>query len=100
MGITDLFFFFPYFLQIEFLSLRKKCPYSELLWSAFSRIRAEYTEIQSSSPYSVRMRENADQNNPKYGHFSRSVFSYESACFFKTPVTQHFMFSLFFRCKC
>ena len=23
-------------------------------------------------PYSVRMQENADQNNPKYGHFSRS----------------------------
>ena len=25
------------------------------------------------SPYSVRMRENADQNNSKCGHFSRSV---------------------------
>ena len=24
------------------------------------------------SPYSVRMRENADQNNSQYGHFSRS----------------------------
>ena len=24
------------------LSLRKKCPYSELFWSAFSRIRTEY----------------------------------------------------------
>ena len=23
-------------------SLRKKCPYSELFWSAFSRIRTEY----------------------------------------------------------
>ena len=26
------------------MSLRKKCPYSELLWSAFSRIRTEYGE--------------------------------------------------------
>ena len=26
----------------------------------------------SISPYSVPMRENADQNNPKYGHFLRS----------------------------
>ena len=26
-----------------------------------------------SSPYSVRMRENADQNNSKNGHFLRSV---------------------------
>ena len=25
-----------------------------------------------SGPYSVRMRENADQNNSKYGHFLRS----------------------------
>ena len=26
-----------------------------------------------SGPYSVRMRGNTDQNNSKYGHFSRSV---------------------------
>ena len=26
----------------------------------------------SISPYSVQMRENADQNNSEYGHFSRS----------------------------
>ena len=25
--------------------LRKKCPYSELFWSAFSRIVTEYEEI-------------------------------------------------------
>ena len=56
--------------------LRKKCPYSELLWSAFSRIRTECGEILRISPYSVRMRENADQNNSEYGHFLRS----ESAC--------------------
>ena len=29
-------------------------------------------EIRSISPYPVRMRENTDQNNSKYGHFSRS----------------------------
>ena len=44
-------------------SLRKKWPYSELFWSVFSRIGTEY---------SVRIRENTDQNNSKYGHFSRS----------------------------
>ena len=43
------------------VALRKKCPYSELFWSAFSRIRTFW------------MRENADQNNSEYGHFSRSV---------------------------
>ena len=30
-------------------------------WSVFSRIRAEYVEIRSISPYSVRMWENTDQ---------------------------------------
>ena len=56
----------------HFCSLSKKCPYSELLWSVFSRIQAEYGEILRISPYSVRMRENVDQNNSGSGHFSRS----------------------------
>ena len=30
-------------------------------------------EIRGISPYSVRMRENTDQNNSEYGHFLRSV---------------------------
>ena len=55
------------------LALRKKCPYLKLFWSAFSHIRTEYGEIPRISPHSVRMLENADQNNSKYGHFSRSV---------------------------
>ena len=54
-------------------SLREKCPDSELFWSAFSRIWTEYGEIRSVSTYSVRMRENADQNNSQYGHFLRSA---------------------------
>ena len=37
-------------------TLREKCPYSELFWSVFSRIRTEYGEMRSISPYSVRMR--------------------------------------------
>ena len=36
------------------------------------RIRTEYKEIQSICPYSVRMRENVDQNNSEYRHFLRS----------------------------
>ena len=52
--------------------LRKNCPYSELFWSAFSRIWTKYEEILRISPYSVRTRENAHQNNSEYGHFSRS----------------------------
>ena len=52
--------------------LREKGPYSELFLSAFSRIQTEYGEIWSISPYSVKMRENSDQNNSEYGHFLRS----------------------------
>ena len=55
------------------LALRKNCPYSELYWSVLSHIRTDYGEKLRISPYSVRMRENADQNNFKYGHFLRSV---------------------------
>ena len=51
------------------MTLRKKFPSLELFWSGFFRIRNEYGEIQSISPYSVRMRENADQNNSECGHF-------------------------------
>ena len=35
--------------------------------------------IQSySGPYSVRIRENADQNNSEYGYFSRSDYDYDT----------------------
>ena len=44
-------------------ALRKKRPYSELFWSTFSRIQTKYGEMPCISPYSVRMRENTDQNN-------------------------------------
>ena len=40
----------------------------------FSRIRTEHGEIRSISPYSVGMRENADQSNSEYGLFLRSVW--------------------------
>ena len=58
--------------------LREKYPYSQLLWSTVSRIQIEYGEILHISPNSVRMRENADQNNSEYGHFLRSVVSWLS----------------------
>ena len=52
------------------ITRREKCPYSEFFWPAFSRIRIEYGEILRISPYSVWMRENTDQKNSEYGHFS------------------------------
>ena len=57
------------------LALRKKCPYSELFCSVFSRVRTEYGEILRNFPYSVRIRENPDQNNSEYGLCSCSVGS-------------------------
>ena len=51
------------------------CDYCVSSFSApyFFRTRAEYGEIVRISPYSVEMRENTDQKNSEYGHFSRSV---------------------------
>ena len=54
-------------------TLRENCPYSELFWSVFPRIRTEYGKIQSIYSFSIRMRENTDQKNLEYGHFSRST---------------------------
>ena len=54
-------------------TLREKCPYSEFFRSIFSRIRTEYGETRSISPYSVQMRGNKDQKKSEYGHFSHSV---------------------------
>ena len=35
------------------VTLREKCPYLEIFWSVFSRIRTEYGEILRVFPYSV-----------------------------------------------
>ena len=53
-------------------TLREKCTYSEFFWSVLSHIRTEYGEIRSISLYSVRMRENKDQKNFEYEHFTCS----------------------------
>ena len=53
-------------------SRREKCPYSEFFWSVFSRIRIDYEQIFRIFPYSIQMRENMDQENSEYDHFSRS----------------------------
>ena len=62
--------------MLEISTLRRKNPYSELFWYAFSRIWTEYGEIRSISAYSVGIQENADQNNSEYGHLLRSPYYY------------------------
>ena len=58
--------------EINCHQLREKCPYSQFFWSVFFRIRTEYEEIQSISPYSIEIRENRNQKNSEYEHFSHS----------------------------
>ena len=58
-------------------SLRKKYPYLEFFWPRFSLIRSKYGDMSS---YSVRIRENEDQENSEYGHFSRSDYNINLNC--------------------
>ena len=57
-------------------SLRKRCPYSESFWSAFSRIRTEYREIQSISPYSVKYGKIRTRVTPNTDTFHALIRSY------------------------
>ena len=52
----------------------KSVQIRSFVWSLFSRIRTEYREILRSSPFSVRMRENTEQKNSVFGHFSSCYF--------------------------
>ena len=64
-------------------SQRKKCLISEIFWSVFSCIWTEYGEMLRISPYSVQMRENTDQKNSEYEHFSSSVLDVGQSRAFK-----------------
>ena len=55
-------------------SLREICPNTEFFWSVFCRIRTEYREIRSISPYSVQMRENTDQKKLRIWTLFRECF--------------------------
>ena len=57
-----------YFEIIRNTSLREKCPYLKLFWSAFSHIRTKYGEILHISQYSVQMR------NGTHSHLSIDSF--------------------------
>ena len=57
-------------------SLRKKSPFSELFWPAFSRIfpysdgiRRDTEYLSVLSPNEGKCGKNAEQNNSQYGHF-------------------------------
>ena len=71
------------YFSITELLIAWKCPYSECFWSLFLLIWTEYTSL-----YSVWMRENADQKNSEYEHFSHSAY--------RTLQSVIFYFSIFF----
>ena len=73
-GLNEILSDPPYILKIVFnRHYVKSARNRSSFWSVFSRIRTECGEIRSISPYSVRMRDNTDQKNSEYGHFSRSA---------------------------
>ena len=43
------------------MSMREKCPNTELFLDVFSCIPTEYGDLRSKSAYSVRIQENTDQ---------------------------------------
>ena len=58
--------------------MRKRCPYSELFWSAFFPYFPAFglnTEKYGAvfSPNAGKCRKNADQKNSEYGHFLGSA---------------------------
>ena len=53
-------------------SLREECLYSEFFCSVFTLVWTEHRDLRSKSPYSVQMREKAELESSKYGHFLRS----------------------------
>ena len=57
-------------------TLHKKCPYSELFWSAFfphfSAFGPNTPYLSVFSPNARKCGKNADQNNSEHGHFLRS----------------------------
>ena len=76
--------------------MRKTCPYSDLFWSAFSRIRTEYGERRSISQYSVQMPENAGQNNSKFGRFLRSEYLKRSFFFEKFKTKSLLLYKIYY----
>ena len=63
----------------------KSVQIGSFFWSLFSRIPTEYKDLQSKSPYSVRIRENTDHINSELRHLPCSDFFLKwLCCWFQT----------------
>ena len=81
-----------YFNNSSLIKLREECPYSEVFYTLFSRIRTEYGEILRITPYSARMWKNADQKIPEYGYILRSlIYDWNLICQDSDHVLFHFL---------
>ena len=68
-------------------------PSSTVFWpSSTTHCVKSVGEIRSTSPYSVWMQKNADQNNSEYRHFLRTFLTITDY------LTQNTMFSTWIRC--
>ena len=82
-------------------SLRTNCPQLEhkvgVILVRISRIWTECGEI----PYSIRMRENMDQNNSEYGHFLRiELLPYTNSINIISRMHHHVITAIGIRCLC
>ena len=68
----NLAWFYVCIIKVASTHCVKSIQIWSFFWSIFSRIRTEYGEIRSISPYSVRIREIRTSKNSVFGHFSRS----------------------------
>ena len=68
----------PPFKTSHNISLRKRCHYSEIFWSAFSSHFRAFGLNTKRYGLSVRIQfecgKNVDQNNSEYGHFTQCMF--------------------------
>ena len=80
--LEQLTVFGHYLHYVKSVTLRKKCYFP-----AFGL----NTEGLNISPYSVRMRENTDQNNSEYGQFSRSDSYGKSYIFYFSSLRKLFL---------
>ena len=86
LEICTLWLMLSWYFSASFEACRcVKCvQIRSFFWSLFSRIRTEYGEIRSISPYSVQMRENTDQKKlPIWTLFTHCVlwYSYQDVYF-------------------
>ena len=66
-----------FFLKIVKDTLREKCPHSEFFWALYSRIRTEYWEMRSISPFQSEYGKIRTRKTPNTDTFHSVIFTRE-----------------------